>query len=236
MIIFDYILGKIRLGDTSGGGGGSSTWGSITGTLSDQTDLQTALDGKVDDSITTNKLLGRYSTGVGVVQEITIGSGLTLTAGGDLQATGGSTVSSFCSIPIGTTDGTQTSANTVYAVKVVAPSSGTFTTLETYLNFGSGSENITLGVYNSSGTTLIASGSGLGATGVFSVTGLSIPLVAGTQYIFAIKADLGTSDFLKNTCFTNSFVASSIFAGGAGLPASIAGASASNVAPYICIK
>ena len=30
-----------------GGGGGASTWGSITGTLSDQTDLQTALDGKV---------------------------------------------------------------------------------------------------------------------------------------------------------------------------------------------
>jgi len=32
----------------SGGGGG--TWGSITGTLSDQTDLQTALDGKVDEN------------------------------------------------------------------------------------------------------------------------------------------------------------------------------------------
>ena len=29
-------------------GGGSSTWGSITGTLSDQTDLQNALDSKVD--------------------------------------------------------------------------------------------------------------------------------------------------------------------------------------------
>ena len=30
----------------SGGGGGSTAWGSITGTLSDQTDLQTALNGK----------------------------------------------------------------------------------------------------------------------------------------------------------------------------------------------
>jgi hypothetical protein len=29
-----------------GGGGGGGTWGSITGTLSDQTDLQSALDGK----------------------------------------------------------------------------------------------------------------------------------------------------------------------------------------------
>lgn len=35
---------------SGGGGGGGGTWGSITGTLSDQTDLQTALDGKVGDS------------------------------------------------------------------------------------------------------------------------------------------------------------------------------------------
>ena len=32
----------------SGGGGGSIAWGNITGTLSNQTDLQTALDGKAD--------------------------------------------------------------------------------------------------------------------------------------------------------------------------------------------
>ena len=32
------------------GGGGGTTWGSITGTLSNQTDLQTALDGKVDEN------------------------------------------------------------------------------------------------------------------------------------------------------------------------------------------
>lgn len=36
--------------DYSGsGGGGASVWGSITGTLSNQSDLQTALDGKFDD-------------------------------------------------------------------------------------------------------------------------------------------------------------------------------------------
>lgn len=37
---------------SSGGGGGGGTWGSIVGTLSDQTDLQSALDAKQDD-ITT---------------------------------------------------------------------------------------------------------------------------------------------------------------------------------------
>lgn len=34
--------------NTGGGGGGAATWGSITGTLSAQTDLQTALNGKSD--------------------------------------------------------------------------------------------------------------------------------------------------------------------------------------------
>ncbi len=34
----------------SGGGGGGGTWGSITGTLSDQTDLQTALNAKLNSS------------------------------------------------------------------------------------------------------------------------------------------------------------------------------------------
>ena len=33
-----------------GGSGGGAVWGGITGTLSDQTDLQTALDGKVDEN------------------------------------------------------------------------------------------------------------------------------------------------------------------------------------------
>lgn len=35
------------------GGGAAAAWGAITGTLSDQTDLQTALDGKLDDTATT---------------------------------------------------------------------------------------------------------------------------------------------------------------------------------------
>lgn len=37
-------------GDVSSGGGGSSIWGTITGLLSNQTDLQNALDAKADQS------------------------------------------------------------------------------------------------------------------------------------------------------------------------------------------
>lgn len=40
----EYLAGIER--DISAGGGGSASWGGITGTLSSQTDLQTALNGK----------------------------------------------------------------------------------------------------------------------------------------------------------------------------------------------
>lgn len=42
-------------------GGGSSTWGAITGTLSSQTDLQNALNAKVDKIITTNRQTASYT-------------------------------------------------------------------------------------------------------------------------------------------------------------------------------
>ena len=41
------LVATSSLGILSGGGGGSSVWGSFTGTLSDQTDLQAALDAKL---------------------------------------------------------------------------------------------------------------------------------------------------------------------------------------------
>jgi len=44
---------------------------------------------KLENSSQTNRLLGRYSSGTGQVEQIQIGSGLSLTAGGTLQASGG---------------------------------------------------------------------------------------------------------------------------------------------------
>jgi hypothetical protein len=41
--------------------GGSVTWGTITGTLSSQTDLQTALDTKTNKLITTNRQTASYT-------------------------------------------------------------------------------------------------------------------------------------------------------------------------------
>lgn len=68
---------------------GGAVWGAITGTLSDQTDLQAALNAKVDDgaltssglTISTARLAGRTTAGTGAIEEISIGSGLSLSGG-----------------------------------------------------------------------------------------------------------------------------------------------------------
>src|SRR5690606_32205253 len=49
-----------------GGGGGGGTWGSITGTLSDQTDLQTALDAKAANAYTIVNEASAFTANPGV--------------------------------------------------------------------------------------------------------------------------------------------------------------------------
>lgn len=61
-VVWDNGTGKFVLDDISGGGGGGATWGSITGTLSDQTDLQTALDGKQDSINGTSTYIPYFGT------------------------------------------------------------------------------------------------------------------------------------------------------------------------------
>lgn len=64
-------------------------WGSIGGTLANQTDLQSALTAKAVAGATgssgltmsTSRLLGRTSSNAGAVEEIAVGSGLQLLAG-----------------------------------------------------------------------------------------------------------------------------------------------------------
>jgi hypothetical protein len=58
--ITDLGNGSVRIAAT-GGGGGSVDWGSIGGTLSDQTDLQTALDGKASDGELTTEVNARIA-------------------------------------------------------------------------------------------------------------------------------------------------------------------------------
>jgi hypothetical protein len=58
--ITDLGNGSVRIAAT-GGGGGSVNWGSIGGTLSAQTDLQTALDGRATDAELTNEVNARIA-------------------------------------------------------------------------------------------------------------------------------------------------------------------------------
>ncbi len=78
---------------TPGGGG---TWGSITGTLADQTDLQTAIDAKANSSGALTQFLGNgnwkvwYSDGSGDVKELALGA-----SGTFLKSNGASSAPTF---------------------------------------------------------------------------------------------------------------------------------------------
>lgn len=82
-----------------GGGGGGGTWGSITGTLSSQTDLQNALNDKADSDATYTSKAGAYTM---AAAELTI-----LNAGGTLEmvSTGGGALTfpnnATLAIPVG---------------------------------------------------------------------------------------------------------------------------------------
>lgn len=55
-----YVLTKTSSGTTwsaGGGGGGGASWGTISGTLSDQTDLQNALNAKADKSVAVSETI-----------------------------------------------------------------------------------------------------------------------------------------------------------------------------------
>jgi len=87
----------------SSGGGGSSTWGGITGTLSNQTDLQTALNAKADSSAVPaqfNPIQGTNMVLSGTYPNITFSS----TGGG---GGGGSTITTGSAVlDFGVTPGT----------------------------------------------------------------------------------------------------------------------------------
>jgi hypothetical protein len=63
---------------TTGGGGGSVTSVGTTGLISGGPITTT---GTISTSMNTNKLVGRSTAGTGIMEEITVGSGLTLSAG-----------------------------------------------------------------------------------------------------------------------------------------------------------
>jgi hypothetical protein len=89
---------------TGGGGGGSAIWGGIAGTLSNQTDLQSALDAKLS-SVTWGSITGTLANQTDLQTELdakalkitAITAGTGLTGGGDLSAS--RTISMLADVP-----------------------------------------------------------------------------------------------------------------------------------------
>ena len=105
--------------------------------------------GTITTSMNTDKLVGRYSAGTGIMEEITVGSGLTLTGAGVLNNTATPTPTGYYGAFQDNTTQTAVSANTAYAVKL---NTTDLTNGVSIVNDGSGNPTrITLantGIYN----------------------------------------------------------------------------------------
>lgn len=104
----EYLASLEREIAAGGGGGGGATWGGITGTLSSQTDLQTALNGKAATVHThTASAVTDFSEAVDdrVAALLTAGANITLTyndGAGTLtiDAAGGSGLSGLATVTV----------------------------------------------------------------------------------------------------------------------------------------
>ena len=92
------------------GGGGSTAWGGITGTLSSQTDLQTALDGKVDENAA---ITGATKTKISYDAKGLVTAGADATTADIADSTNKRYVTDANLTVIGNTSGTNTGDNAV---------------------------------------------------------------------------------------------------------------------------
>jgi hypothetical protein len=99
---------------TPSGGGGTVTSVGTTGLISGGT---ITTSGTITTAMTTNKLVGRATAGSGIMEEITVGSGLTLTGAGVLNNTATPTPTGYYGAFQDNTTQTAVSANTAYPVK-----------------------------------------------------------------------------------------------------------------------
>lgn len=141
--------------------------------------------------------------------------------------------SAYCeeSFQFSNADATQTSANTVYAVKGYANSTTDITSLGFECS-ASGSETVTLGIYDESLNLLVSGDITNPVVGKNTVTVATTTLTAGGVYWFAIKGSLGSSTWYKRTTISDSNITRSVFFGSAGLPNPLGGF-ASDIAPFI---
>lgn len=109
-------------GTISGGGGG--TWGSITGTLSSQIDLNTALTGKQDSNSALTALAGIATSGLLVRTGSGTAAARTVTGSTDITVTNGNGVSANPTITAGTNLSRVSAVETITGAKTFQNADG----------------------------------------------------------------------------------------------------------------
>ena len=185
--------------------------------------------GTITTSMNTAKLVGRYSAGTGIMEEITVGSGLTLTGAGVLNNTATPTPTGYYGAFQDNTTQTAALANTAYAVKL---NTTDLTNGVSVVNDGSGNPTqITLantGIYNIQFSLQLEKTGGSGnftvdvwvrkngvdipnTTGKVVLTGSAnaSPLVAAWNYVL----DLAANDYVQlmwSTSNNNSIILAAV--------------------------
>jgi hypothetical protein len=160
-----------------GGGGGGITLINTAGLISGGPISTT---GTITTSMATNRLVGRYTAGPGVMEQITLGPTLTISAGGVLNA---------ATVPVvGVLLQTNTTNNADQTVLDLTSGTGVDVTYSaggvvTFSLAGSSTSLTTVVLQND---VLITTGS-VSAGSLSDVTGLSFPVIAGRTYAFRFK-------------------------------------------------
>jgi hypothetical protein len=161
-----------------GGGGGGVSLVNTAGLISGGPISTT---GTITTSMATNRLVGRYAAGSGIMQEISLGAGLTLSGAGVLSAaTGPVTSVSLETNNVVNADQTILDLTSGDGIDVAYSAGGTVT-------FSLASSGTSLKSVVLQNDVPITTGS-IVPGDLMDVTGLSFPVVSGKTYAFRFKA------------------------------------------------
>jgi hypothetical protein len=160
--------------------GGGGTWGSITGTLSNQTDLQTALDGKVDEN---TAITGATKTKITYDAKGLVTAGADATTADIADSTDKRYVTDAQLVVVGNTSGTNTGDNATNSQY-----SGLATSKQDALVSGTNIKTINSTSLLGSGNVSVAPATGIDATAIADGTVTSTEF----QYINSLTSNAQT--------------------------------------------
>lgn len=177
------------------------------------------------------------------LNDLVAGTGISITGTGNtrtITATGGGgggfSNPSIKSFSLSDINNSTNGANTIYALKFVAPYDMTADEIGIYLTSAGVGDTTYIGIYNEAETLLASASIGNGVANDINLTALgSTALTGGSEYWFAVKNTTGANNYGVTSALTNAGICRSRFYSTAGLPASLGG-SASSIAPFVVIN